>query len=84
MSKKCVSCGMPLSRPADFPLGDPSRDWCVHCGDAVTGELKPWEQVLDGMTAFLVRGQGLDGEVARKMAAEMLSTLPAWRDRPST
>lgn len=78
--RKCISCGMPLTRPTDHAKGDVTRDWCVHCADA-EGDLKPWEAVVEGMTAFIVRGQGLDEGVARDMAERMLVTMPAWRDR---
>jgi hypothetical protein len=33
------------------------------------------------MTGFFVKTQGIDGEVARKMAAEMMAKMPAWRNR---
>ena len=35
--------------------------------------------VLDGMTNFLTRTQGLDEQVARGAAVEMMAKQPAWR-----
>lgn len=30
----CTSCGMPMEKEGDFPLGDRSKAWCVHCARA--------------------------------------------------
>jgi hypothetical protein len=41
--------------------------------------LKTYEEVLAGMTNFLTRTQGLDEQVARGAAVEMMARQPAWR-----
>ena len=78
MEKKCISCGMPMRRSGDYPLGDTSREYCVHCARE-DGSMKTYDEVLEGMTRFLVTTQGFDETVARETAREMLSRMPAWR-----
>jgi len=43
--------------------------------------MKSYEEVLDGMSAFLARTQGVDSQVARTMSANMMAKLPAWAGR---
>ena len=45
--------------------------------------MKSYDDVLSGMTEFIIRGQGLDETVARKMATEMMARQPAWSGRLS-
>lgn len=78
MSDSCNSCGMPLRTPDDRASGDPGRPWCRNCATA-DGSLKPYEDVLEGMTMFIVRTQGFAEAAARETARTMLETMPAWR-----
>ena len=78
-AKVCISCGMPMLKPADFPLGDETKDWCVHCARA-DGSLQFYEERLDSMSAFIVRTQGFDAAAARDMARRMMARQPAWAD----
>jgi hypothetical protein len=71
---------MPLRTPDDFAAGDPTKDYCRHCATP-TGELNSYDEILRGMTAFLVRTQGLDERVARETAKATLAKLPAWSAR---
>lgn len=77
--KVCISCGMPMTKPADFPLGDESRDYCVHCARA-DGTMQSYAEKLEGSTDFLVRTQGLDREAARGLAERTLAKQPAWKE----
>ena len=78
--KSCISCGMPLRTAADHAGGVLSASYCRHCARQ-DGSMKSYDEVLAGMAAFLVRTQGIDEEVGRKMAASMMAKLPAWRRR---
>jgi hypothetical protein len=78
--KLCVSCGMPMGKAEDFPLGDESKDYCVHCARP-DGSLQSYEERAAGMAAFIVRTQGLDEGAALSAAKTMMSRLPAWRGR---
>ncbi|MBW1723446.1 MAG: zinc ribbon domain-containing protein [Deltaproteobacteria bacterium] len=80
MSKRCIACGMPMEKPEDFPMGDESKDYCVHCARP-DGTMKSYEEALAGMTQFMVRTQGLDESVAQDAARNMMAKLPAWKDR---
>jgi hypothetical protein len=43
--------------------------------------MKSYDETLTGMSAFLVKTQGLDPAVARGAAAGMMAELPAWKGR---
>ncbi len=79
-AKYCIACGMPLTKPEDFSLGDATKDWCLHCANE-DGSMKGYDEVLVGMTWFLTQSQGLDQGAAREAAASMMAQLPAWKDR---
>jgi hypothetical protein len=81
MKKICIACGMPMERPEDYPLGDESKDYCVHCARP-DGSLQSYEERLAGMAAFIVATQGLAEGAARKAAQAAMARLPAWAARP--
>lgn len=76
----CISCGMPIRSADEAAAGDINKGFCQHCSNE-DGTLKSYDDVLAGMTQFMIRTQGIDDSVAKKMAAEMMRKLPAWSDR---
>ncbi|MBX5481880.1 MAG: zinc ribbon domain-containing protein [Myxococcaceae bacterium] len=76
----CTSCGMPLRTPEDHASGDVTKEYCRHCAHP-DGQLKSYDEVLAGMTAFLQRTQGLDPGVARRTATATMAKMPAWSGR---
>lgn len=76
----CHSCGMPLINVSDFALGDVNQQFCFHCTDS-QGQLKPYDEVLRLVADYLVHSQGLAMPAAMGIAKEMMSKLPAWRNR---
>jgi hypothetical protein len=74
----CVACGMPMTKPQDFAMGDVSKDYCVHCARP-DGTMQSYAEKLDSMTGFIVKTQGFDEKAARASARTMLASLPAWR-----
>jgi hypothetical protein len=76
----CISCGMPMEHPDDHALGDPSREYCKHCARP-DGSMQSYDEAVERMSKWMVRTQGLDGQVAKKLAVEMMSSLPAWKGR---
>ena len=76
--KICIACGMPMEKPADFAMGDPDKDYCVHCARP-DGAMQSYEEKLDSLTSFIVRTQGLDKQTARDAAKGMMARLPAWK-----
>lgn len=77
--KTCISCGMPMMNPSDYPLNDESKDYCKYCARP-DGSMQSYPEKLEGTAGFLVSTQGLDSEAAHKMAVRILSKLPAWKD----
>lgn len=80
MKKICIACGMPMERAEDYPLGDESKDYCVHCARP-DGSLQSYEERLSGMASFIVATQGLAEEAAMKAARAAMARLPAWAGR---
>ena len=76
--KTCISCGMPMTKAEDFPQGDETKDYCIHCARE-DGTMQSYTEKVEGTTGFLVRTQGLDKEAAHGMAIRLLSKLPAWQ-----
>ena len=79
-AKKCMSCGMPMTKLEDFGGGNPANIYCVHCANA-DGSLKSYDEVLKGMVNFMVMSQNMDRETAEKAAKEYMAKMPAWEDR---
>lgn len=79
METRCISCGMPLRQPEDYPLGDTTRDYCVHCSRP-DGSMKSYDEQVAGFAAFMVRTQGLDPIAAKSQAIEVMRRMPAWKD----
>lgn len=75
--KTCIACGMPLQKKEDYPMGDESKDYCVHCARP-DGSMQTYPEKVESTTGFLVRTQGLDQEAARQTAIRLLQRLPAW------
>jgi hypothetical protein len=80
METKCISCGMPMTKPEQFAAGDTTKDYCVYCARP-DGSLKSYDEALVGMTGFIVSTQGLDETAARSTAKAMMARMPAWKDR---
>ena len=78
--KTCIACGMPMTKPEDFALGDESKDYCRYCARP-DGSMQSYEEKVDSMTRFIVRMQGLDEAAARGVAERSLAKLPAWSGR---
>lgn len=78
--KTCIACGMPMKKPADFAMGDESKEYCVYCAKP-DGSMQSYEDRLDNMTAFIVKTQGFDADAARSAAKNMMAALPAWKEK---
>jgi hypothetical protein len=78
--KLCIACGMPMEKAEDFPLGDRTKDYCVHCARP-DGSMQSYDERLAGMTSFIVATQGLDEGAAGRVAQTALVRLPAWKAR---
>ncbi|MBE6906901.1 MAG: AraC family transcriptional regulator [Ruminococcaceae bacterium] len=76
--KTCIACGMPMTKPSDFAMGDESKDYCVYCARP-DGTMQSYPEKVEGTTEFLIRTQGLDKEAAHEMAIRTLAKLPAWK-----
>jgi len=78
----CLSCGMPLTSPADHARGDEAIPYCVHC-TTESGELQPFEERFDRMTQWAMRKDGLDRSAAELRTRAYMRSMPAWRVHPA-
>ena len=76
--KNCIACGMPMTKPEDFALGDESLDYCLYCANE-DGSMHSFDQKKQSLTEFIVKTQGLDPAVAESAALSMMKKLPAWQ-----
>jgi hypothetical protein len=75
--KICISCGMPMTKAEDYPLGDESKEYCHFCARP-DGSLQSYEEKLKGTIEFLIRTQGINEEAAYELAVRTMKKLPAW------
>lgn len=76
---QCISCGMPMSKLEDHALGDPTKDYCLHCARP-DGTMVSREEARRGLTDFMVKTQGIDGAAAGQAVTELMARLPAWKE----
>ena len=77
--KLCIACGMPMTKPADYPLGDESKDYCIYCARP-DGSMQSYSEKVESTTEFLIQTQGLDRQAAHDTAIRIMAKLPAWRE----
>ena len=79
----CQSCGMPLSRDADFGTekdGSKSKEYCFHCrqGGRFLDEGITLREKIEKNVKFGVQ-MGMPEEKARYMCETILPKLKRWR-----
>ena len=77
--KVCIACGMPMTKPSDYPNQDEGKDYCIYCARP-DGSMQSYPEKLEGTADFLVKTQGLDKTAAHEAAIRMLAKLPAWKE----
>ncbi|MCL2295926.1 MAG: zinc ribbon domain-containing protein [Methanomassiliicoccaceae archaeon] len=77
--KNCIACGMPMRKTSEFAMCDESKDYCVYCARP-DGTMQSFEEKKENLTNFIIKTQGLSGEVAENAALSMMRKLPAWED----
>lgn len=70
---------MPMNDPSDFAMGDTRKDYCKYCARP-DGSMQSYDEKKQGLTAFIIKTQGLDASAAESAAAAMMAKLPAWKD----
>ena len=75
--KMCESCGMPMREEKEFGGNNLENKYCVYCTDQ-KGQLKSYDEVLQGMKSFIMQSMGQTEEQALKTAKENMGKMPAW------
>jgi hypothetical protein len=69
-----------MKKPEDFAMDNVHQLFCKHCTDA-EGKLLPFKDILNGTVNFYMESQGIAKEAAHKMAKDLLSTMPVWKNK---
>ncbi len=78
--KICESCGMPMRKESEFGGGKINNRYCCYCTDK-EGNLKSFDDALNGMKEFIMKTYDIHAEEAIKMAKENMSVMPAWTSK---
>lgn len=70
----CQACGMPIS---ERDVNIASEQYCAWCSDA-EGNLKSWDEAVNGLAEFLDSWQKVGPKEAQKRAKRYLTAMPAW------
>lgn len=80
MAKKCISCGMPMTKPEEFGGGKKGNPSCVYCSNE-DGSLKPRNIVRENMVKFWMSRESLDRAKAEKFTDDFMAKMPAWKTK---
>ncbi|MHA2024453.1 MAG: zinc ribbon domain-containing protein [Candidatus Thorarchaeota archaeon] len=75
---KCVSCGLTMDKAEEFGGHKVGNKSCVYCSDS-KGNLKPKNDVREGMVQFWMQRESIDRTTAEKKTDEYMKTMPAWK-----
>ena len=75
----CESCGMPMKDLSQHGGGEINNPYCIYCADE-SGNLKPREQVREGMIGFFMKSENKSREEAERFVDEHMSKMPAWKE----
>jgi hypothetical protein len=76
--RSCGSCGFPMRNIEDHAGGKLDAEYCSTCAEP-SGQLKPYDEVLQANADYFVRLQGLAPSAAREMASALLLSKPVWQ-----
>lgn len=76
----CGSCGMPMTQVSERGGGNPEAEYCVHCSNDEGNLVLGFEDIVTYYTNDFIKRRGLNPEIARRLAGETVSKLPAWRE----
>ena len=71
---------MPMNKTADYFNGDTDKAYCINCSRK-DGTMKGYNEMLAGLTGFLMKMKGLGEAEATEAAKQVLSKMPAWKER---
>ncbi|MFW9984034.1 MAG: zinc ribbon domain-containing protein [Candidatus Hermodarchaeota archaeon] len=78
MTDYCISCGMDMTKPEEYGGGKEGNESCVYCSDS-EGNLKPRNEVREGMIKFWMQRENIDRDAAEKNVDEYMAKMPAWK-----
>lgn len=78
MARKCISCGMEMTKPEEFGGGKKGNPSCVYCSNE-DGTLKPRNTVREGMIQFWMSREKYDRTKAEQFVDDYMSKMPAWK-----
>lgn len=76
--KMCISCGMPMTSLADYPLYNMTKNYCKLCARN-DGSMQTFDEKWANLTHTLIKVHQMDENIAKDTAYVLLKKLPAWR-----
>ncbi|PIY64718.1 hypothetical protein COY91_04590 [Candidatus Shapirobacteria bacterium CG_4_10_14_0_8_um_filter_39_15] len=73
----CQSCGLPMMIDSDHGGGRIDNPYCHYCTDEA-GNLKPKEEIREGMINLYMQSFGKTREEAEKEVDTRMAEMPAW------
>jgi hypothetical protein len=67
-----------MHKAEEFGGGKMNNSSCVYCSDS-EGNLKPRNEVREGMVQFWMKRENIDRKTAEKKTDEYMSSQPAWK-----
>ncbi len=67
-----------MEEPEDFGGKNENNESCVYCSDS-DGNLKPRNEVREGMIAFWMQRENVDRPSAEKNVDKYMAKMPAWK-----
>jgi thioredoxin-related protein len=67
-----------MTKAEEFGGGKLGNKTCVYCSDS-EGNLKPRNEVREGMVNFWMQRENIDRSTAEKKTDEYMSIQPAWK-----
>ncbi len=78
VTQTCKSCGMPMETTEQYGGENPLNPYCTQCTDQV-GNLTSYDDVLKGMTQYMITTMKLEYGIAEKTAKAEMIKHPAWK-----
>lgn len=76
----CEACGMPMSKPEHYALGDTSGQFCLYCVND-DGSVKTCAEIFEGGVNFFMQHVDNDRAMAEKMTRKNMKNQSYWQDK---
>ncbi|MFA4930897.1 MAG: zinc ribbon domain-containing protein [Patescibacteria group bacterium] len=76
----CEACGMPMTKPEDYALGDTASQFCLYCTNA-DGSVKTATEIFEGGVQFFMKHVGDDRSLAERINRKNMNMQSYWQGK---